>query len=91
MDAGAAGVVQTDAGHSHLHGFVHHFADFLRHGFRQGTAVYGEVLGEYINQAAIDGSASGNNTVAQILFFLHSEVGATMELEHVHLFKTALV
>lgn len=86
-----ARVVYSDNGRTHLHCHIHDLADFLRHCFRQRTAVYCEVLCEDVDQAAVYRSASGNDTVAEILLLFHSEVGATVQLEHVKFLEAAFV
>ena len=64
LNAGAAGVVKTDNGRTHLHGHIHDFADLLSHCFGEGTAEYGEVLCENINKTAVNGTVTGNDAVA---------------------------
>ena len=53
--------------------------------------MYGEVLCEDEYQTTVDGTGTGNHTVAQELLLLHAEVMATVLLEHVVLFEGTLV
>ena len=87
----SARIIDTDTRCPHFHGLVHHLTDFLGHGLRQRASVHREVLCKHINQTPVDSTASGHDPVPQILFLLHAEVGATMELEHVHFLETAFI
>ena len=91
LDARTARVVQTDAGRTHFHGQILHFADFLGHGLGERTTVDGEILSIEIDQAAVDGGTAAHHAVAVELFLLHAEVVAAVELEHVELFETSFV
>ena len=62
----AARVVETDYRSAHLHGHIHHFADFKCHSLRKTAAEYGEVLCEDINEATVDCAVAGHNAVAEI-------------------------
>ena len=76
---------------SHFQRHVLNLADFLGHCFAQRAAVYGKVLCKNINKATVNRTAAGYDSVAKVLFLLHAEVGATVELEHVHFLKAAFV
>ena len=89
LDTCAARVVQAYARCAHFHGLVHDLADFFSHRFRQRTAVHGEVLCEDINQTAVYRAAAGHHAVSQVLFLLHAEVRATMQLEQIHFLEAA--
>ena len=54
LDARAAGVVEADDRRAVLHRQVHHLADLLGVGLGQRAAEDGEVLGEDVDQAAVD-------------------------------------
>lgn len=62
-----------------------------RHGLRQRTAEYGEILGKHIHQTAVDRAVAGNHTVAEITFLILTEVGATMADKHVELIERTFV
>ena len=49
--------------------------------------MYGEVLCKDEYQTTVDSTATGYDTVAQEVFLLHTEVVATMLLEHVVLLE----
>jgi hypothetical protein len=91
LDTGTARVVETDAGRTHLHGQILHFADFLGHGLGERTTVDGEILSIEIDQAAVDGGTAAHHAVAVELFLLHAEVVATVKFEHVEFFETSFV
>ena len=54
LDAGAAGVGQTDDRCAACHREIHHFADLLGMGLRQRSSEHGEVLGIDEDRPAID-------------------------------------
>ena len=91
LDAGAAGVVEADAGRSVSKGHVLHLADLLAHRFGKGTSGDGEILGKDVDQAASDGAAAGDYPVSVRMGFFHSKVGAAVLDKHVVLFKTTRV
>ena len=53
LDAGTAGIVDADAGSSHLHGQIHDLPDLMGMLLTKGAALDGEVLGISIDQAAV--------------------------------------
>ncbi len=59
--------------------------------FRQRAAEYREILGEDIDDAAIDRAPAGDDAVARDLRLLHAEIGAAVLDEHVELLERALV
>jgi hypothetical protein len=65
--------------------------DLSRVRARERTAEDGEVLGEDVDQAAIDGAPAGDDAVARDFGFLHAEFVAAMFDEHVELFEAAFV
>ena len=78
LNSRATGIVQADDRRSHLHGEIHDLADLLGIGFAERAAENGEVLGEDVNETAIDAAVSGDHAVAGILLLLHSEIEAAM-------------
>jgi hypothetical protein len=74
-----------------LHGAVHDLADFLRVGFRERAAEYGEVLREDVDQAGVDVAVAGDEAVAGDDLLIHAEVAAAMGDELVELFEGAFV
>ena len=91
LDAGAAGVVQADAGRAVADCEVHDLADLLGHGLGQRTAADGEILGKDIDQAAVNRAAAGHDAVAVRMALVHAEVRAAVLDEHVVFFETAFV
>jgi hypothetical protein len=60
-------------------------------GFRQRAAEHGEILGEHVGDAAVDGAPAGDHAVAGDLAPLHAEIDAAMLDIHVELLEGALV
>ena len=91
LDARAPRVVEPDHGRPHLHGEVHHLADLP--GVRLGKAPseHREVLGEDVDQPAVDLPVAGDDTVAGDFLVRHAEVEAAMLDELVELLERALV
>ena len=59
--------------------------------FRQRAAEHGEVLGEHVGDAAVDGAPAGDHAVAGDLAPLHAELDAAVLDIHVELLEGALV
>ena len=59
--------------------------------FGQRAAEHGEVLGEHIGDAAVDGAPAGDHAVAGDLGLLHAEIDAAVLDIHVELLEGALV
>ena len=78
LDAGAPGVVQANHRRAHPHGLVHHLANFLRMGLRQGAAKHGEVLAVHEHQPAVDAAVAGDDTIAGDLLIGHAEVAVAV-------------
>lgn len=74
LDAGAAGVVDADDGGAVAHGHVHDFDDFFGVDAAEAAAEDGEVLAEDVDEAVVDGSPTGDDTVAQDAIVGHAEV-----------------
>ena len=91
LNTRTAGVVKADDGSSHLHCHIHNLADFLRHSFGKRACRNGEVLCKNINKATIDCTVTGNNAVAKIMLFVHTEVCTTVLNEHIEFFETTLI
>ena len=91
LDARAAGVEEADDRRAVLQ---RHVLD-LRHllGVRLGerAAEDGEVLGEDVDDAAVDGAPAGDDAVARRLLLLHAELGAAVLDEGVELLERVLV
>ena len=65
LDAGAAGIEQADDRRAVLQRHVLDLGDLSRVRFRQRAAEDGEVLGEHIDRAAVDGAPAGDDAVAR--------------------------
>ncbi len=87
LDAGAAAIVEADEGCTGLDGHVHHLADLLGVGLREGTAEDGEVLGKDIHQAATDGAVAGHYAISVEELVLHAEVGGSVGNQRANFFK----
>ena len=87
LDARPAAVVEADDGAADLHGQVHHLADLLGIGLREGAAEHGEILGEDGHWTAIHPAEAGHHAVAGDL--LHAPVA--VDHERVHFLEGALV
>ena len=59
--------------------------------FGQRAAEHGEVLGEHVGDAAVDGAPAGDHAVAGDLGLLHAEIDAAVLDKHVELLERALV
>src|SRR5262245_51889877 len=58
---------------------------------RQRAAEDGKILGEDVNDAAVDGAPAGDHAVARDLDLFHAEVGAAMLHVHVELLEGIFV
>jgi hypothetical protein len=85
LDARPAGVVEADDRRPALDREVHDLADLARIGLRQRAAEDGEVLGEDVDQAAVDRAVAGHHAVAGHLLLLHPEVPAAVGDQRVEL------
>src|SRR6476619_5598833 len=59
--------------------------------FGQRSAEHGEILGEDVSDAAVDGAPAGDHAVARDLALLHAEIDAAVLDIHVELLEGALV
>ena len=91
LNAGAAGVVQTDHRCTITQRKVHHFADLLGERLRQGSAEHREVLRKHIHEPAVDAPVTGHHAVAVVLLLLEAKIGRAVDDEPVELDETAFV
>src|SRR5579863_2629997 len=91
LNAGAAGIVEADDGRAHLGGEVHDLDDFSGVRFGERAAEHGEILGEDVDQAALDAAIAGDEAVAVDFLFGHAEIVAAVGDELVGLFEGAVV
>jgi hypothetical protein len=92
LDARAAGIVEADYRAADLDRLVHDLADLLGVGLGQCAAEHGEVLREDEDHAAVDRAVADHHAVAgDLLLLAHAEIDAAVLLEHVPLFKGAVV
>ena len=91
LDARAAGVEQADDGRAVLQRHVLDLGDLLGVRLRQRAAEHREVLGEHVDDAAVDGAPAGDHAVAGDLGLLHAEVVAAVLDVHVELLEGVLV
>ena len=87
----AARVVHADDRSAIGHGHIHHLANLLSHCLGQRATIDCEVLSIDINQTTINRCRTCDDTIAEELLLFHAEVVATMEFEHIILFKAAIV
>ena len=91
LDARAAGIEQADDRRAVLQRHVLDLGHLAGVRFRQRAADHGEVLGEHVDDAAVDGAPAGHDAVARGLVLLHAEVGAAVLDEGVELLERVLV
>ena len=91
MNAGASRIVQADDRGTIFQGHIQDFADFLGVHLTQATAKHGEVLGEYVNQAAINCSPTGDHAVAHELLLFQAKIIGTVNYECVDLPERAFI
>ena len=91
LDARAAGVEQADDRRAVLQRHVLDLDDLLGVRLRQRAAEHREVLGENIDDAAVDGAPAGDHAVAGDFGLLHAEVVAAVLDIHVELLEGVLV
>jgi len=85
LDTRAAGVVEADDGRAALHGQVHDLAHLLGVHLGEAAAEDGEVLGEDVYPAAVDGAPAGDHAIAQVLSLLHAEADGAVHGKHIQL------
>ncbi len=91
LDAGAARVEQADDRRAVLQRHVLDLGHLLGVRLGQRAAEHGEVLGEHIRHAAVDGAPAGDDAVARNLGLLHAELDAAVLDIHVELLEGAFV
>src|SRR6266700_4963220 len=91
LNAGAAGVIQTDNWRTDLHCEIHDFADLFRVRFGEGTAKDCEVLGEDKNFPAVDQAVAGHDSIAGINLIFQSKIMRTMLNKSVKLLKCSFI
>ena len=91
LDAGAARIVEPDDRRAVPHREIHHLADLLGVGLGQRAAEDGEVLGEDVDQPAVDPAVAGHDAVAQILLLVQAEIGGAVGDEAIQLDEAARI
>ncbi len=91
LDARPAGVEEADDRRAVLDRHVLDLGDLLRMRLAERAAEHGEILGEDIDRAAVDGAPAGHHAVARNLGRLHAEIVAAMLDEHVELLERIVV
>ena len=91
LDARPAGVEEADDGRAVLQRHVLDLGDLAGVRLRQRAAEHREVLGEDVDDAAVDGAPARDHAVAGDLGLLHAEVGAAVLDVHVELLERVVV
>ena len=91
LDARAARIEQPDDGGSVLQRHVLDLHDLPGVRLRQRPAEHGEVLGEHVDDATVDGAPARDHAVARDLGLLHAEVVAAVLDVHVELLEGVVV
>ena len=92
LDAGAAGVEQADDRRAVAQRHVLDLGDLGGVGLGERAAEHGEVLGEDIDDAAVDRAPAGDDAVAgDLVVLVHAEIDAAMLHEHVEFLERAVV
>src|SRR5690606_11266512 len=91
LDARTAGVEHADDRGAVLERHVLDLHDLLGMRLGERAAENGEVLGEDVDDAAVDGAPAGDDAVAGGLRLLHAEVGAAVLDEGIELLEGVLV
>ncbi len=86
-----AGIIQPNDRRAHLGRQVHDLDDLSRVRLRKRSPEHGEILGENINQPALNAPISGDESVAVNLLLGHAEVVAAVGDELVGFLERALV
>ena len=89
LDAGPAGIVETDQRSAVLHSQIHDLADLLGMRFAQRAAKHGEILAEHIDHPAFDGAPAADHAIAGDDGLGHAEFGRTVSNEHIVFFEAA--
>ena len=91
LDAGPAGVVEPDHGGAHLDCEVHDLADLPCVGLGKAAPEHGEVLGEDVDEPAVDPTVARDDPVAGDLLLGHSEVETAVLDQLIELFEGVVV
>src|SRR5690606_35056212 len=91
LDAGTAGVVETDDRAAHLEREVHDLDDLLAEDLTERATEDGEVLGEHRDGASVDLAVAGDDAVAVRPVLLLAEGGGAVPRILVQLDEGALV
>ena len=91
LDARPAAVVYADNRRTHLQCLVHHLADLLRKGFRQGSAKNGEILRKNIHHPAVDRAMAGYYPVGKYLLVFQPKIVGAMGYKHIEFLEAAFI
>ena len=91
LDACAAGVEYADDRRAVLQRHVLYLGDLPGVRLRKRPPEHREVLGEHVDDAAVDGAPAGDDAVARNLDLLHPEVGRAVLDVHVELLEAVFV
>src|SRR6185436_13377492 len=91
LNARATGIIQANDRCSHSSRHFHDLDNLPRVGLREGSAKYGEVLGEYKHQPAIYSTVTGDEAVAVVLALGESKVVCAVGDESVGFFECAVI
>lgn len=83
LDPGPAGIIEADDRRPVALGQVHDLADLFTERPAQTPAENSEILGEDVDQPAVDAPVSGNHAVPENLLFFHAEIRTTMKYEFI--------
>ena len=91
LDARAAGIEQADDWRAILDRHILDLGHLVGMRFGERAAEHGEVLGEYVDDAAVDGAPPRDHAVARDFRLLHAEIDAAMLDEHIEFFEGTVV
>lgn len=89
--ARTTGIVEPNQGRTILERHIHHFANLERVRFGKRTTEHGKVLGEDVDQTAVDIAVTRNKTIAVKDLCIHAEVAAAVAHKRVELFEAAFI
>src|SRR5262249_57169234 len=87
----SAGVVQPDDRRTHLYCKIHNLADLLSIGFTERPADDSKILGEGVDEPAINTAVSAHAAVAGKLLLLHPEIETSVTYKLIHIFARVIV
>ena len=91
LNPGAAGIIEADDGRPVAQGQVHDLADLFTEGAAQTSAENRKVLGEDIDQPAVDAAVSGYHPVSENLLVFHTEIRTAMDYEFIEFLESPLI